>query len=137
MTQSTPIDILNDLITVITQGGQTVSQVEGHLGQVEPDANGHLLLKPDNEAIIEAEVMPQLQSDQPYLIRLTFNEATPLEALEKAFGEYRTPPLREGLPRQVIFYLDPEGQPYRAALLAAVREQVVRTFSIRRDPRLT
>ena len=70
-------------------------------------------------------------------VEVTLASPVPVGELRETFGPPSTPPrLHPGDPSRLVFRIDDEALPYRAALSATVADGAVTEVALRRDERL-
>jgi hypothetical protein len=107
------------------------------------DYGGNVLLTPRDPQFSEANLVRRVNlttlepADEVAHLELTPAEVPTLESLATAFGDYSMVPAEDkGMLPLAIFYLDRPGRPVNIALIAEVKNDLVRRITLRRDPRI-
>lgn len=127
---------LDRLARELAARDSSVEEVAAALGAVDGDDGGSVRIRPSDPAFASARVVRRADGAFNH-VEVALAEQVPADELREAFGPPSTPPrLHPGDPERLVFRIDDEALPFRAALIASLRDGAVTEVALRRDERL-
>lgn len=130
------IAALDRLARELARSDSSVEEVATGLGTTDGDDGGSLRVRPSDPVFTTARVVRRADGAVNH-VEVTLASPVAVDELRETFGPPATPPrLHPGDASRLVFRLDDEALPYRAALIATLANGAVTEVALRRDERL-